>query len=129
MATTLSCHGTIPEDTAQPAVKPFFLSQSNPPIILKKFFENELAEASLWHLHFIMSIVHTNIQELVGERNSGLKILTVLQSLLQHRIEEGLLSLKTQEILIKVKKDGLEKETDLLCKKPVLCTRCVLSIS
>jgi hypothetical protein len=30
---------------------------------LKKLFENELAEAYLWQLHFIMSIFHTVIQE------------------------------------------------------------------
>jgi hypothetical protein len=47
-----------------PVVKSFFLFQSNPPIILKKFFENELTEAYLRYLHSIMSIFHTNIQEI-----------------------------------------------------------------
>jgi hypothetical protein len=46
--------------------------------------------------------------------------LTVLQSvcqLLQHRIEEEFLSLKTQEILSKMKKDGAETKADLSVKE------------
>jgi hypothetical protein len=33
-----------------PAVKSFFLSEFNPPVILKKFFENELGQACLCHI-------------------------------------------------------------------------------
>jgi hypothetical protein len=63
-----------------PAVKMFFLSQSTQPIILKKFFQNELPVAYLWRLHSKMSMFHTNIQEIRRERNSVLEVLTVLQS-------------------------------------------------
>jgi hypothetical protein len=101
-------------------MKYFFLSQSNPPIILKKFFENELAETYLWHLHSTISKFHTKIQEIERKRKSVLEVLTVLQSvcqMLQHRIEIGFLSLKTQEILSKGKKDGLENEVHLFMKE------------
>jgi hypothetical protein len=37
--------------------------------------------------------------------------------MLQHRIEVGFLSFKTQEILSKGKKDGLKKEVDLFMKE------------
>jgi hypothetical protein len=37
--------------------------------------------------------------------------------MLQHRTEVGFLSLKTQEILSKGKKDGLQKEVDLFMKE------------
>jgi hypothetical protein len=50
-----------------PGVKSFFLSQSNPPIILERFFENELAESYLWHLHSRISMLHTKIQETEGK--------------------------------------------------------------
>jgi hypothetical protein len=36
---------------------------------------------------------------------------------LQQRIKEGFLSLKTQDIISKVKKAGLEKEADLFVKE------------
>jgi hypothetical protein len=64
-----------------PGVKSFFLSHFNSPIILEKFFEKELAEAYRWHLHFIMSMFYTNIQEIGRERNSVLWGLTALQLL------------------------------------------------
>jgi hypothetical protein len=101
------------------AMKTFFLFQSNLPMILKKLFENELVEASMWRLHSVMSMFHTNIQETERERNSILEILTILHSVcqvLQDRIKEGFLPLKTQEILSKMKKDGLGKEADLSVK-------------
>jgi hypothetical protein len=104
-----------------PTVKSFFfLFQSNLPVILKKLFENELAEVYLCHLHSIMSMLLRNIQEIERERNSVLEVLAVLQSVcqqLQHRIEERFLSLKTQEILSKGKKDGMEKEADHFVKE------------
>jgi hypothetical protein len=67
-----------------------------------------------------------NIQKIQRGRNSVLEDLTVLQSvcqLLQHRIEEGFLSLKTQEVLSKVKKDGLKKEA---CSVYKLCSEYLL---
>jgi hypothetical protein len=70
MATTLPCRGTI---TAYVSCREIsFLSQSNPPIILKEFYTNELAEAYLWHLHSIMSVFNTNNQGAEMERNSDL---------------------------------------------------------
>jgi hypothetical protein len=87
---------------------------------LKKFFENELAEAYLWHFYSVISIFLTYIQEIERQRNSVLEVLTALQSacqLLQHRIEEGFLFLKMQEILSKVKKGGLEEEADSCVKE------------
>jgi hypothetical protein len=49
------------------AVKLFFLFQSNPPINLKKLFENEFAEAYLWHLHSVMLMFHINTQGIEGK--------------------------------------------------------------
>jgi hypothetical protein len=67
-----------------------------------------------------MSVLHKNIQETEREINSVLEVLAVLESifqLLQHRIEEGFLSLKTQAILSKMKKYGVQNEADLSVKE------------
>jgi hypothetical protein len=87
---------------------------------LDTLFENELAEACLGNLYSTMSVFHANIQEIETERNSLLEVFTSLQSvcqLLQHRIEEGSLSLKTQEIISKEKEDGLLKESDFTVRE------------
>jgi hypothetical protein len=118
MATTLPCCGTITAYVS--CCEPFLLSHSNPPIILKKFFENELAEAYLLHLHSTMSMFHANIREIDKERSSVPEVWNVLQTvseLLQQRIKEGFLSLKTQKILRKVEEGGLEKEADSSVKE------------
>jgi hypothetical protein len=66
-----------------------------------------------------MSMFHTNIQEIKREINSVLDVLIVLQfvNCCNTRIEEGCLSLKTQESLCKVKKDGLEIKAGLSVKE------------
>jgi hypothetical protein len=64
-------------------------------------------------------LFHTGNQEIESE-NSVLVVLTLLQSvchLLKHKIEEVLLFLKTQELLHKVKNDGLEKGADVFVKE------------
>jgi hypothetical protein len=87
---------------------------------LKKLFENELVESYQGHLHSIVSVFHTNIQEIEMERNTLLEVFAALQSVCQlprHRIKEGSLYLKTQETVSKVKEDGLEKESDLVVRE------------
>ncbi|KAJ4920774.1 hypothetical protein JOQ06_022780 [Pogonophryne albipinna] len=41
-----------------------------PPIVIKKFFENEFSEIYLWHMHSLMSAFHTHIQDMEKEKNS-----------------------------------------------------------
>jgi hypothetical protein len=62
MTITLPCRRTVTSYVSWGEIF-FFRSQSNPTIILKIFFENELVEAYMWHLHSIMSMFHTKIQE------------------------------------------------------------------
>jgi hypothetical protein len=61
------CHCPLPwEDSGHTFcdVKSFIVSQCNAPVILNKFFENELTEARLWHAHPITLMFRTNIQEI-----------------------------------------------------------------
>ncbi|KAJ4938877.1 hypothetical protein JOQ06_028343 [Pogonophryne albipinna] len=57
-----------------PALKAFFLSQQKPPIVIKKFFENEFSEIYLWHMHSLMSAFHTHIQHMEKEKNSIMEL-------------------------------------------------------
>ncbi|KAJ4928326.1 hypothetical protein JOQ06_016118 [Pogonophryne albipinna] len=41
-----------------------------PPIVIKKFFENEFSEIYLWHMHSLMSAFHTHIQDMEKEKKS-----------------------------------------------------------
>jgi hypothetical protein len=75
MAVTLPRCGTITADVCCREII-FFLSQSNPRIILKNFFK--WVGRSISVAHSIMSVFLSDIQENERERNSVLEVLTVL---------------------------------------------------
>ena len=70
-------------------VKSFFLSQEHPPTIIKQFFENEMSEIYLWHLHSLMSVFHTHIQIVEKANNSVVGVLTSLESIHEILEERG----------------------------------------
>ena len=43
-------------------MKVYFLLQGHRPTVVKRFFENEMRELSLWHMHSLMSVFHGRIQ-------------------------------------------------------------------
>lgn len=51
-----------------PALKDYFLSESKVPILLKKFFSDDLAETYLWFVHSNMSLFHTKVASIEKEK-------------------------------------------------------------
>ena len=51
-------------------LKSYFLSLEHPRIVIKRFFENEISELYLWHMHSLMSVFHGHIQVVKRENNS-----------------------------------------------------------
>ncbi|KAK1879484.1 Catalase isozyme 1 [Dissostichus eleginoides] len=101
-----------------PALKAFFLSQQKPPIVIKKFFENEFSEIYLWHMHSLMSAFHTHIQDLEKEKNSIMevkKIMNSIHTILLERKSNNFMSLKVKGLLAQKRSDGLGKEYDQFC--------------
>ncbi|KAK1901966.1 putative protein kinase UbiB [Dissostichus eleginoides] len=101
-----------------PALKAFFLSQQKPPIVIKKFFENEFSEIYLWHMHSLMSAFHTHIQDMEKEKNSIMevkKIMNSIHTILLERKSNNFMSLKVKGLLAQKRSDGLGKEYDQFC--------------
>uniref|UniRef100_A0A8C4T0E1 Uncharacterized protein n=1 Tax=Erpetoichthys calabaricus TaxID=27687 RepID=A0A8C4T0E1_ERPCA len=101
-----------------PALKAYFLSQQKPPIALKSFFENDFAEIYLWHMHTLMSVFHTHIQEMEQENMSIMevkKILNNIHTILLQRKSNNFMSLKVKGLLAQKRKDGLDKGCDQFC--------------
>ena len=85
-------------------VKSFFLSQEHPPTIIKQFFENEMSEIHLWHLHSLMSVFHTHIQTVERPSNSVAEVLTNLESIqkmLEERKNKKFISLKVEGLMLR----------------------------
>ena len=61
------------------SLKSYFLSQEHPPIVIKRFFENEMSELYLWHMHSLMSVFHGRIQVVERENNSVAEVLENLE--------------------------------------------------
>lgn len=108
-----------------PALKSYFSSIDKPPVILKNFFSNELAELYLWHMHSFVSIFHKNIEKMERSKNSIIEITTALQdmeSMIVERMEHNFMSIKTKSMLRKLQDDGVDCSifiTDV--KKVYLC--------
>ena len=51
-------------------LKSYFLSQEHPPIVIKRFFENEMSEIYLWHMYLLMSVFLGHIQVVEKANNS-----------------------------------------------------------
>ena len=60
-------------------LKSYFLSQEHPPIAIKRFFENEISELYLWHMHSLMSVFYGRIQVVERENNSVTEVLENLE--------------------------------------------------
>lgn len=112
-----------------PALKSFFLSQDKSPAVIRKFFENDLSELYLWHLHSVMSVFQSHIGEIERENNSLLEVINCLksvQSVLRCRTEAGFMPFKVKELLAKLRRDGLGDGCDAFCLQVnLLYTTCL----
>src|SRR6218665_253268 len=112
-----------------PALKSFFLSQDKSPAVIRKFFENDLSELYLWHLHSVMSMFQSHIGEIERENNSLLEVINCLksvQSVLRCRAEAGFMPFKVKELLAKLRRDGLGDGCDAFCLQVnLLYTTCL----
>lgn len=96
-------------------VKSFFLSQEHSPTIIKQFFENEMSEMYLWHLHSLMSVFHTHIQTVERANNSVVEALTSLESIyeiLEERAKQKFMSLKVKGLVAQKRIEGYENEVE-----------------
>ena len=62
-------------------LKSYFLSQEHPPIVIKRFFKNEMSELYLWNMQSLMSVFHER-------KNENFMSLTV-KRLLNEKREQG----------------------------------------
>lgn len=98
-----------------PALKAFFLSQEKTPFLIKKFFEDEFSEIYLWHMHSLMCVFHSHIQEMERESNSIVEVKNLLNkvhTMLLERKTNNFMSLKVKGLLAQKHKDGLGKNCD-----------------
>ncbi|XP_026577594.1 uncharacterized protein LOC113450574 [Pseudonaja textilis] len=97
------------------ALKSFFLGQSNPPAVLKSFFEHEFSELYLWHMHSLMNAFHLHIEEMERENNSLVEVMKTLDSvhtILLDRRAQNFMSLTVKGMLADKRKEGLEEGCD-----------------
>ncbi|KAM3824636.1 uncharacterized protein M6D78_016129 isoform 1-T5 [Vipera latastei] len=97
------------------ALKSFFLGQSNPPTVLRSFFEHEFSELYLWHMHSLMNAFHLHIEEMERENNSVVEVMRTLDSvhtILLDRRAQNFMSLTVKGMLADKCKEGLEAECD-----------------
>lgn len=98
-----------------PALKAFFLSLEKPPMLLKKFFEDEFSEIYLWQMHSLMCIFQAHIQEMERENNSVVevkKIIDKVHTMLQERKAHNFMPLKVKGMLAQKQKDGFGQRCD-----------------
>ncbi|XP_063172645.1 uncharacterized protein LOC134506400 [Candoia aspera] len=98
-----------------PALKSFFLAQSNPPTVLRNFFEDEFGELYLWHMHSLMNAFHLHIEEMERENNSLVEVMKTLDSvhtILLDRRAQNFMSLTVKGMLAEKRKEGLEAACD-----------------
>ena len=88
-------------------LKSYFLSEEHPPIVIKRFFENEMNELYLWHMHSLMSVFHGRIQVVERENNSVaemLENLELLHKVLVARKNENFMSLTVKRLFVEKEK-------------------------
>ncbi|XP_058016180.1 uncharacterized protein LOC131186525 [Ahaetulla prasina] len=98
------------------ALKSFFLGQSNPPAVLKSFFEHEFGELYLWHMHSLMNAFHLHIEEMERENNSLVEVMKTLDSvrtILLDRRAQNFMSPTVKGMLADKRKEGLEEGCDV----------------
>lgn len=91
------------------ALSAYFLSESDAPAILVRFFENEFSEGYLWFVHSLAFVFQSKTAEIEREDNSVLeicKILTETKETLEGRLKEEFLSLKVREVCNKSDDDA-----------------------
>ena len=118
MAIVVSRHQPYVADVS--SVEILLLSQEKTPAVIRKFFEDDLSEVYLWHVHSLMSEFHSNIAEIERENNSLLEVINCLksvQSVLQCRAQDTFMSLKVKELLMKLRRDGLDDRCDAFCSQ------------
>lgn len=85
-----------------PALKDYFLSQSKPPQIIQKFFENPCSEIYLWFTHSLMSVFQNSMASIEKEENSVLEVVMIIERilrLLRNRIKDRFVPLKVKQLL------------------------------
>ena len=110
-------------------MKSYFLSQEHPPIVIKRFFENEMSELYLWHMHSLTSVFHGRIQVVERENSSVAEVLENLKlvhKLLVERKNENLKSLTVKRLLVEKREKGYEDEcNNFLSEVANLYERCL----
>ena len=108
-------------------LKSYFLS--HPPIVIKRFFENEMSELYFWHMHSLMSVVHGRIEVVERENNSVAEMLETLElvhKVLVERNNENFMSLTVEKLLVEKREEGYEDECyNFLSEVANLYERCL----
>ena len=98
-----------------PALKAFFLSQENPPMLIRKFFEDEFSEIYLCQMLSLRCVFQSHIQEMERENNSVVevkKILDKVHTMLHERKINNFMPLKVKGMLAQKQKDGFGQRCD-----------------
>ena len=110
-------------------LKSYFLSQEHPPIVIKRFFENEMSELYLWHMHSLTSMFHRRIQVVEKANNSVAEVLENLElvhKVLVERKNENFMSLTVKRLLVEKRGEGYKDEcNNFLSEVPNLYERCL----
>lgn len=101
------------------ALKSYFLSENNPPFIIKSFFQNSFSEAYLYFVHSLMTVFHQNIERIERLDNSVIETLVILEDVIENlnnRLKSKFIPLKVRELLKKASEEGLERECEVFKK-------------
>ena len=96
-------------------LKSYFLSQEHPPIVIKRFFENEMSELYLWHMHSLMSMFRGRIQVVERANNSVAEVLENLElvhKMLVERKNENFMSLTVKRLLVEKREEEYKDESN-----------------
>ena len=94
-------------------LKFYFLSQEHPSIVIKRFFDNEMSELHLWHMHALMSGFHGRIQVVERENNSVEKVpenSELVHTVLMEKKNENIMSLTVKRLLVEKREEGYDDE-------------------
>ncbi|XP_067133484.1 uncharacterized protein [Centruroides vittatus] len=110
-------------------LKSHFLSSTDPPNFLFKFFNNNLSEAYLLLVHSLMTVFYNNIQKMENFDISlieSINIISEIVNLLQERLNNNFMPMKIESILNSLRVSGLGsnvedflKEVNVLYKKTI----------
>lgn len=109
-----------------PALKSYFLSIDNCPVILERFFNSNLSEAFLYFVHSLQYVFHERSKEMEMETNSILEVSSIVKSLkttLKCRIDQNFLPISTNTILLELIRNGFETEVNSFKNDCMKCYR------